>query len=62
MIKPVDPAFSAIMRFPLKKGETLFFLLKKNHFLENSLESPLIFVFIFKRENKIRKKNPKCDS
>ena len=31
-------------------------------YLKNDLESPLIFVLFFKRVNKIRKKNPKCDS
>ena len=34
-----------------------FYLIKKI-----DLESPLIFVLFFKRINKIRKKNPKCDS
>ena len=57
----MDPAFLAIMRFPLKRRDSLFVLLE-NHFLENGLESPLIFVFILKGKNKIRKKNPKCDS
>ena len=32
------------------------FIFLKNH-LENGLESPLIFVYFFKRENKIRYKN-----
>ena len=43
------------MRLPLD-GELDFYL------LENDLESLLIFVLFFKRVNKIRKKNPKCDS
>ena len=57
----VDPAFW-LMRFPLD-GE-LDFLFEKLIFIdyENDLESPLIFVLFFKRVNKIRKKNPKCDS
>ena len=38
-----------------------FLLLFENH-LKNGLESPLIFIFILKGKNKIRKKNPKCDS
>ena len=59
----VDPAFSAIMRFPLKRRDSFFyFKIKKKPFLENGLESPLIFVFILKGKNKIRNKNPKCDS
>ena len=44
------------MRFPLD-GELDFYLL-----FENDFESPLIFVLFLKRVNKIRKKNPKCDS
>ena len=51
----MDAAFR-LMRFPLD-GELDFYLIKKN-----DLESPLIFVLFFKRVNKIRKKNPKCDS
>ena len=47
----MDPAFLAIMRFPLKKGETRFFVVRKP-FLENGLESPLIFVFILKGKTK----------
>ena len=47
----MDPAFLAIMRFPLKKVR-LVFLFLKNHFLENGLESPLIFVFILKGKTK----------
>ena len=37
--------------------ENDFYLLKRN-----DLESPLIFVLFLKGVNKIRKKNPKCDS
>ena len=59
-IKGVDSAFFAIMRFSLK-DDTHFFI-KKKPFLENGLESQIIFIFYFKMENKIRKKNPKCDS
>ena len=41
-------------------GELAFYL-KKYLFLENDLESPLIFVLFLKgKQNK--KKNPKCDS
>ena len=39
----VDPAFLAIMGLHLKRRDS-FFLFLKNHFLENGLESPLIFV------------------
>ena len=51
------------MRFPLD-GELDFYLKKIDFYLlfENDLESPLIFVLFFKKVNKIRKKNPKCDS
>ena len=58
----MDPAFLTIMRFPLKRRDSFFNLKIKKPFLENGLESPLIFVFILKGKNKIRKKNPKCDS
>ena len=47
----VDPAFFAIMRFPLKKARLVFFVIGKP-FLENGLESPLIFVFILKGKTK----------
>ena len=49
----MDPAFFAIMRFPLKKARLvfLFFYFKKS-FLENGLELPLIFVFILKGKTK----------
>ena len=40
----VDPAFLAIMCFPLKRRDSFFLFFLKNHFLENGLESPLIFV------------------
>ena len=50
----VDPAFLAIMRFPLKRRDSFFYLAikKKKPFLENGLESPLIFVFILKGKTK----------
>ena len=48
--KCVDPAFLAIMRSPLKMRDSFFF--KKKLFLENGLESPLIFVFILKGKTK----------
>ena len=47
----MDPAFFAIMRFPLKKARLVFFVVGKP-FLENGLESPLIFVFILKGKTK----------
>ena len=55
----VEPIFFVIMRFPLTRRDSCLFL-KKNHF-KNGLESPL-FLFYFNRENKIRKKNLKCNS
>ena len=48
----VDPAFFAIMRFPLKRRDSFFYLKQKKPFLENGLESPLIFVFILKGKTK----------
>ena len=48
----VDPAFLAIMRFPLKRRYSFFYLKQKKTFLENGLESPLIFVFILKGKTK----------
>ena len=38
----MDPVFFAIIRFPLKKARLVFYFEKP--FLENGLESPLIFV------------------
>ena len=46
----MDPVFLAIMRFTLKKQDSFFYL--KKPFLENGLESPLIFVFILKGKTK----------
>ena len=48
----MDPAFLAIMRFPLKRRDSFFYLKQKKPFLENGLESPLIFVFILKGKTK----------
>ena len=45
---------------PTQWRNSLFIYLVKILFLEKNLESPLIIIF-FKRKNKIRKKNPKCD-
>ena len=51
--KPVDPAFFGYYAFPTKKKARLVFLFKtKKPFLENGLESPLIFVFILKGKTK----------
>ena len=46
----MDPAFLAIMRFQLKRRDSFFYF--KKPFLENGLESPLIFVFILKGKTK----------
>ena len=59
---PVDPAFLAIMRFPLKKGETRFFFFVIGKPFKKTVWSRHLFLFYFKGENKIRNKNPKCDS
>ena len=56
----MEPAFR-FMRFPLD-GELDCYLKMILFIKKNDLESPLIFVLFFKRVNKIRKKNPKCDS
>ena len=48
----VDPAFLDIMRFPLKRRDSFFLFKTKKPFLENGLESPLIFVFILKGKTK----------
>ena len=57
----MDPAFFAIMRFPLKKARLVNSLKKKTIFRKR-FGVATYFYFYFKRENKIRKKNPKCDS
>ena len=46
----MDPAFFAIMRFPLKRTRLVNYF--KKPFLENGLESPLTFVFILKGKTK----------
>ena len=58
----VDPAFFAIMRFPLKKARLVFFVFLKKTIFRKQFGVATYFCFYFKRENKIRKKNPKCDS
>ena len=55
----MDPTFLAIMCFSHKNARIVFIL--KNH-LKKTVWSRHLFLFYFKRENKIRKKNPKCDS
>ena len=54
----VDPHFSHAS--PLD-GETRFLLLLENH-LKKRFGVATYFCFILKGKNKIRKKNPKCDS
>ena len=65
----MDFVFLAIMRFPLKRRDSFFYLKKRNNFLENGLESsfcgPRIFgyyafptkkarlVFLFKKKKTI---------
>ena len=48
----------------LLDGETrfFFFFFFEKSFLKNGFWSRHLFLFYFKRENKIRNKNPKCDS
>ena len=50
------PRIFCYYAFPTKKCETRFFILKKKPFLENGLESPLIFVFILKGKTKYERK------
>ena len=53
----MDPAFLAIMRFPLKRRYSFFFFdVVGKPFLKNGLESPLIFIFILKGETKYERK------
>ena len=56
----MDLAFFAIMRFPLKSAKLvfIFFFFKKKLIVW----SRHLFLFYFKRENKIINKNPKYDS
>ena len=56
----VDPAFR-LMRFPLD-GELDFYLKNWFLFIKKMTWSRHLFLFYFKRVNKIRKKNPKGDS
>ena len=49
-LKKDDPAFLAIIYFPLKRRDSFFYF--KKQFLENGLKSPLIFVFILKGKTK----------
>ena len=58
----MDPAFRLLEYVSHSNGELDFHLKIDFYLLENDLESPLIFVLFFKRVNKLRKKNPKCDS
>ena len=55
----MDPAFR-LMRFPL--DDELNFNLKMILFIKIMTWSRYLFLFYFQRVNKIRKKNPKCDS
>ena len=65
-MSPVESPFCGprISAHALSLDGKLDFYLKILFYLlfENDLESPLIFILFFKRVNKIRKKNPKCDS
>ena len=58
----VDPLFFGVR--PHSMGETrfFFFVLLENHLKKKRFGAATYFCFYFKRENKIRKKNPKCDS
>ena len=56
----MDPAFR-LMHFPLD-GELDFYLKNWFLFIKKMTWSRHLFLFYFKRVNKIRKKNPKCDS
>ena len=58
------PRIFGYYAFPTKKGETRFFfnLKQKKTIFRKRFGVATYFCFYFKRENKIRKKNPKCDS
>ena len=59
----MDPAFLAIMRFPLKRRDSFFlFKNKKITIFRKRFGVATYFCFYFKREKKKKKKNPKCDS
>ena len=54
------PAFFTY--FLTRRRDSLFIYLMKFWFLEKRLEVATYLFNFFKRKNKIRKKNPKCDS
>ena len=58
----MDPAFLAIMRFPLDGRDSLFVVLCWKTILKKWFGVATYFCFILKGKNKIRKKNPKYDS
>ena len=60
LVLGVDPLFLNVR--PHSMGETRFlFVLLENH-LKKRFGVATYFCFILKGKNKIRKKNPKCDS
>ena len=56
----MDPRFSS-RASPLDGRDSLFVVLLENH-LKKRFGVATYFCFILKGKNKIRKKNPKCDS
>ena len=58
----VDPAFRLLDVFPTRWRNSIFYLKIWFLLIKNWLGVATYFCFIFKRVNKIRKKNPKCDS
>ena len=52
----VDRTFFVIMRFPPKNAKLIFIFEKP--FEKKKFGVPTYFLFYFKKENKIRKKNP----
>ena len=58
----VDPHFWLLCVSHLKRRDSFFYLKNKKPFLGKRFGVTTYFYFYFKRENKIRKKNPKCDS
>ena len=47
---------------PTRRRDSLFYLFSKKLIFRKRLRVATYFCFIFEGKNKIRKKNPKCDS
>ena len=56
--KCVDPAFLAIMRFPLKKARLVFFFFFFGKPFKKTVWSRHLFLFYFKMEKQNKKEKP----